>query len=70
MGLPTTCTFLSFDWKGTALYEEFKPRDGFVSITFKKDWRPIRLIQKENGVIYTKEALEDLKLKKKKKKKK
>jgi phosphonate transport system substrate-binding protein len=62
--------FLSFDWKGTALYEEFKPRDGFVSITFKKDWRPIRLIQKENGVIYTKAALDALKLKKKKKKKK
>ncbi len=61
--------FLSFDWKGTALYEEFKPRDGFVSITFKKDWRPIRLIQQENGIVYTKAALEGLKVKKKKKKK-
>ena len=69
--LPTAVTeaFLTFDWTGTALYEEFKPRDGFVSITFKKHWRPIRLIQKENGVIYTKEALMGLKLKKKKKKK-
>ena len=62
--------FLSFDWKGTALYKEFKPRDGFVRITFKKQWKPIRLIQKENNVVYTRAALEGLKLKKKKKKKK
>ena len=62
--------FLSFDWKGTALYKEFKPRDGFVPITFKEHWNPIRLIQKENKVIYTQEALRSLKLKKKKKKKK
>ncbi len=62
--------FLSFDWTGTALFEEFKPRDGFVPITFKEHWRPIRLIQKENGVVYSDEALKGLKLKKKKKKKK
>ncbi len=55
--------FLTFDWKGTAMYEEFKPRDGFVSITFKEHWAPIRLIQKENGIIYTKAALEGLKVK-------
>ncbi len=55
---------------GPALYKEFKPRDGFVRITFKEHWKPIRLIQKENKVIYTQEALRDLKLKKKKKKKK
>jgi phosphonate transport system substrate-binding protein len=55
--------FLTFDWKGTALYEEFKPRDSFVSITFKEHWHPIRLIQKENGIIYTKAALEGLKVK-------
>jgi phosphonate transport system substrate-binding protein len=62
--------FLSFDWKGTALYKEFKPRDGFVRINFKKHWKPIRLIQKENKVVYTRAALQGLKLKKKKKKKK
>ena len=55
--------FLSFDWTGTDMYEEFKPRDGFVSITFKEHWLPIRLIQKENGIIYTKAALEGLKVK-------
>jgi phosphonate transport system substrate-binding protein len=56
--------FLTYDWKGTALYEEFKPRDGFVSITFKEHWRPIRLIQKENGVVYSQEALNAMKVKK------
>ncbi len=56
--------FLTYDWKGTALYEEFKPRDGFVSITFKEHWLPIRLIQKENGVVYTKDALNAMKVKK------
>ncbi len=63
--------FLSFDWKGTGLEKEFgKQADKFCPITFKEHWRPIRLIQKENGVTYTQEALKGLKLKKKKKKKK
>ena len=65
-----TYAFLSFDWKGTGMEKEYGPkRDTFIPITFKKDWRPIRLIQKENGVVYTQEALRGLKLKKKKKKK-
>jgi len=63
--------FLTFDWKGSGLAKEFgKQADKFCPITFKKEWAPIRLIQKENGVIYTQEALKSLKLKKKKKKKK
>jgi len=63
--------FLTFDWKGTGLAKEFgKQADKFCPITFKKQWKPIRLIQKENGVIYTQDALRKLKLKKKKKKKK
>jgi len=62
--------FLSFDWKGTALYKECKPRDGFVRINFKEHWKPIRLIQKENKVVYSQATLKGLKLKKKKKKKK
>ncbi len=64
--------FLSFDWSGTALFEEFKPRDGFVPISFKKDWRPIRLIQQENGIVYSQEALraEDAKVAAKRAKKK
>ncbi len=44
--------------------------DKFCAITFKEQWKPIRVIQKENGVVYNDEALKGLKLKKKKKKKK
>ena len=63
--------FLSFDWKGTGLETEFgKQADTFCPITFEKHWKPIRIIQKENKVVYTTAALaeEDAKLKKKKKK--
>lgn len=60
--------FLTFDWTGTALAGEFgKQADKFCGITFEKEWKPIRIIQKENGVIYTQAALNDLKVKKKKK---
>jgi phosphonate transport system substrate-binding protein len=63
--------FLSFDWKGSGLDKEFgKQADKFCAITFEEHWKPIRLIQKENGVVYTQDALKGLKLKKKKKKKK
>jgi phosphonate transport system substrate-binding protein len=63
--------FLTFDWKGSGLAKEFgKQADKFCAITFKDQWKPIRLIQKENGVVYSDEALKGLKLKKKKKKKK
>lgn len=58
--------FLSFNWKGTGLEKEFgKQADKFCAITFKEQWKPIRLIQKENGVVYSKAALEGLKVKKK-----
>ncbi len=63
--------FLTFDWKGTGLEKEFgKQADTFCPITFEKNWKPIRIIQKENKVVYTTAALaeEDAKLKKKKKK--
>jgi phosphonate transport system substrate-binding protein len=65
--------FLTFDWKGSGLEKEFgKQADQFCPITFKNEWNPIRVIQKENNVVYTQDALkaEDEKLKKKKKKKK
>jgi len=63
--------FYSFDWKGTALHKEFgKQADKFCPITFKSHWKAVRIIQKENGVTYSDEALKGLKLKKKKKKKK
>lgn len=58
--------FLTFDWKGSGLQEEFgKQADKFCGITFKEHWEPIRIIQKENGVVYNEQALQDLKVKKK-----
>ena len=66
-----TDAFLSFDWTGTGLKKEFgKKSDKFIPITFKEHWADIRTIQDTNGIIYTKAALEGLKVKKKKKKKK
>ena len=62
--------FLTFDWKGTGLEKEFgKQADTFCPITFQQHWKAVRLIQKENGVVYTDESLKGLKVKKKKKKK-
>ncbi len=56
--------FLTFDWTGTALAKEFgKQADKFCPITFKKDWNPIRIIQKENKTIYSREALSEMKVK-------
>lgn len=65
--------FLTFDWKGTGLEEEFgKQADKFCAITFEKDWKPIRVIQEENGVVYSQDALqaEDEKVRKKREAKK
>jgi len=57
--------FLTFDWKGTALAEEFgKQADQFCPITFKEQWKPIRIIQKENGTVYSRDALNAMKVKK------
>ena len=66
-----TDAFLSFDWTGTALQKEFgKKSDKFIPITFKEHWADIRTIQETNGTIYSRAALEGLKVGKKKKKKK
>ena len=60
--------FLTFDWTGTGLDQEFgKKSDRFIPITFKEHWIDIRTIQEVNGTIYSEEALNALKVKKKKK---
>lgn len=57
--------FLTFDWTGTALAKEFgKQADQFCPITFEKEWNPIRIIQKENNTVYTRDALNEMKVKK------
>jgi len=63
--------FLTFDWKGTGLGREFGKRaDTFIPVDYVKDWQVIRTIQKANNVVYSKDALNALKVGKKKKKKK
>jgi len=63
--------FLSFDWEGSGLEKEFgKQADRFIPITYMNHWSDIRTIQKTNGVVYSQESLEGLKVKKAKKKKK
>jgi phosphonate transport system substrate-binding protein len=57
--------FLTFDWKGTGLEEEFSANgwDRFSPITYQDQWKVIRTIQKFNGVTYTEEGLKGLKKK-------
>jgi len=63
--------FLTFDWTGTGLAKDFGKRDEcFIPADYKVHWKVIRTIQKDNNVVYTQEALKDLKVEKKKKKKK
>jgi phosphonate transport system substrate-binding protein len=63
--------FLTFDWTGTGLQKDFGKRaDCFIAADYAKHWKVIRTIQKANNVVYTQEALKDLKAGKKKKKKK
>jgi phosphonate transport system substrate-binding protein len=63
--------FLSFDWTGTGLAKDFGKRANcFIAVDYEKHWKVIRTIQKANNVVYTQEALKDLKAGKKKKKKK
>ena len=49
--------FMSFDFEGTALGEEFTGVETFIPITYKDQWAVIRQIQKANGVEYTPEGL-------------
>ncbi len=50
--------FFSYDFAGTALGEEFTAVDQFIPVTYKEAWKPIRTIQKHNGVEYTRDNLE------------
>ena len=63
--------FLTFDWTGTGLEKDFGKRaNTFIPVNYEKHWRVIRTIQKANNVVYSQEALKELKVGKKKKKKK
>lgn len=49
--------FLTFDFEGTALGEEFEGVSRFVPVTYEKDWAVIREIQQANNVQYTPQGL-------------
>lgn len=45
--------FLTFDWKDSALARATGERtDRFCTISYEEAWEPIRLLQKESGVVY------------------
>jgi phosphonate transport system substrate-binding protein len=48
--------FMSYDFTGTPLGEEFQ-QDGFIPITYEKQWAQIRKINEANGIEYTFEGL-------------
>lgn len=50
--------FLTYKFKGTPLGKEFSGVDGFIPVTYKEAWAPIRTIQKHNGTKYTFDNLE------------
>jgi len=52
--------FFTFDFRGTALGEEFQGVTKFVPITYQKDWEIIRAIQRYLGIEYTQARLLDL----------
>ena len=63
--------FLTFDWTGTGLAKDFgKQAEKFVPADYKKHWKVIRTIQKDNNVVYSQDALKKLKAGKTKKSKK
>ena len=49
--------FYTFDFRGTALGDEFEGVEKFVPITYQENWSVIREIQKANGVQYTPDQL-------------
>ncbi len=53
--------FFSVRWNGTGLDKTFGERaERFLPISFKRDWKVIRTIQRVNGVEYTQGALDGL----------
>jgi len=52
--------FLTFDFKGTKLGNEFKDVEKFGAIDYKQNWKDVRAIQKASGITYTQESLNKL----------
>lgn len=46
-------SFLSFDWEGTDLTEEFEDETQFIPIDYRKHWKVIRQIDEQFGEDYS-----------------
>lgn len=49
--------FLTYEFEGTALGEEFSDVDKFIEVSYQEAWKPIRTIQEYNNVEYTRDNL-------------
>jgi phosphonate transport system substrate-binding protein len=56
--------FQSFRFEGTSVGREFKPRIGFMPLSYARDWEPVLGVLKANGVTFTKESDEYKRLQK------
>ena len=52
--------FLTFDFRGSKLGQEFKDVEKFGPVDYKQHWKDVRAIQKASGITYTQEALNKL----------
>jgi phosphonate transport system substrate-binding protein len=56
--------FSSFKFEGTSLAKEFKDRNGFLPITYRRDWEAVVGLLEANGVSFTRESPEYRRLEK------
>jgi phosphonate transport system substrate-binding protein len=56
--------FGSFKFEGTSVGKEFKPRVGFMSLNYARDWEPVLAVLKANGVTFTRDSEEYKRLQK------
>jgi phosphonate transport system substrate-binding protein len=56
--------FTSFKFAGTSLGKEFKDRDGFLPISYRRDWEAVVGLLEANGVSFTRESPEYRRLEK------
>ena len=48
--------FMSFRFEGTSVGREFKPRIGFMPLSYKRDWDPVLAVLEANGVVFSKDS--------------
>ena len=56
--------FGTFKFEGTSLAKEFKDRNGFLPVVYRKDWEAVMGILEANGVAFTRDSPEYRRLEK------